>query len=777
MAYDVGVRLGVDGEKTFKASLSAVDAQLKNLGAEMAAVTASFAKNSDSQAALAAKNEVLARSIDAAKGKMEALTKEINSQKEKLTGLDEALEKAKKEFGESSEEAVKAQNAYNAQARKVTDLETKLTKAKTSVANMTAAMEDNSQAMAYGGTEMAEFSEHTRGAAESLEKAGKAGLSFGDIIKANVVSDAIVGGVKALGGALKSAGSALVGFAKDAIVGYGDYEQLVGGVQTLFGTEAETLEEYAAGVGKATDEVAEEYARLRASQDAVFANANNAFKTAGLSANEYMETVTGFAASLLQSLGGDTMSAAEKADLALTDMADNANKMGTAMESIQNAYQGFAKQNYTMLDNLKLGYGGTKAEMERLLADAQKLSGMEYDISSYGDIVDAIHVVQTEMGITGTTALEASSTIQGSVNATKAAWSNLVAGMADENADMDALMSDLVDSAGTAAENIVPRIRAVFANVGRLLPDLARTVGREAPGAIAEAVPAMLEAGGSLVTGLAEGAMEAAPELWDSMKETASNALAQFDMEEALETGGELIGKIARGSLAAIPKINAAIGDVVKSIWDRVKTTDWPELGASLINGFISGITGKDFDLAVTVNGVKDNVKKSFLSLASQASQWGKDMIDNFLSGIASMGGAIKDKVSGVAQTVKDFIGFSEPKKGPLSNFHTYAPDMMELFAKGISDNASMIQRAFNKSLNLAPVYADVAPGMGNPSGGMLDQFAALLSQAVNAMGTIAAGGGGRYVVEVHMNVNGKEFYRETLDDLRFVERSTPEVT
>ena len=253
-------------------------------------------------------------------------------------------------------------------------------------------------------------------------------------------------------------GAAISGMVGFAVNGYADYEQLVGGVETLFGAGGDSVEDYAKSVGKSVDAVKGDYDKLMEAQSIVMKNANDAYKTAGLSANEYMETVTGFAASLKQSLGGDTVAAAKKADVALTDMADNSNKMGTDMESIQNAYSGFAKQNYTMLDNLKLGYGGTKEEMERLLKDAQKLTGQKYDLSSYADIVDAIHAVQTELGITGTTAKEAATTIQGSVNSMKSAWSNFVAGMADPDQDSSQLVNNLVDSVVTAVKNIVPRI-------------------------------------------------------------------------------------------------------------------------------------------------------------------------------------------------------------------------------------------------------------------------------------------------------------------------------
>lgn len=247
-------------------------------------------------------------------------------------------------------------------------------------------------------------------------------------------------------GAAASAGFAALGVG--SVKGYADYEQLVGGVETLFKDSKNTVMKYA----------------------------NNAYKTAGMSANDYMETVTGFSASMIQSLGGDTKKAAELSNQALIDMSDNANKMGTDMESIKYAYQGFAKQNYTMLDNLKLGYGGTKEEMERLLADAQKLSGQKYDISSFADITQAIHVVQTEMGITGTTAKEAASTIQGSINSMKGAWQNFITGMADPNQDMGQLTDNLVNSVVTVAKNLFPRIQAMLprlaAGVGTLLSQL-----------------------------------------------------------------------------------------------------------------------------------------------------------------------------------------------------------------------------------------------------------------------------------------------------------------
>lgn len=249
--------------------------------------------------------------------------------------------------------------------------------------------------------------------------------------------------------------------------------------------------------------------------------ANNAYKTAGLSANEYMETVTSFSASLLQSLDGDTSAAAEKANLALTDMSDNANKMGTDMTSIQNAYQGFAKANYTMLDNLKLGYGGTQAEMQRLLEDAEKISGIKYDISSYADIVDAIHVVQTEMGITGTTAKEAASTIQGSFGMVKAALKNLVTGLADPDQDLGTLVGNFTDSIVVAGNNLIPRIQELLPRIVEAISTLLGTVSSQLPGILGSVLPSLIEGAASLITGL----MSALPEILTVLGDIAPTAL------------------------------------------------------------------------------------------------------------------------------------------------------------------------------------------------------------------------------------------------------------
>ncbi len=333
---------------------------------------------------------------------------------------------------------------------------------------------------------------------------GKAKGSMGGF--ASAVGKGLATVAKVGAAAVGAAATGIAALTKMGVEGYAQYEQLAGGVETLF----------------------------KASGDAVMQYAENAYKTSGMSANQYMETVTSFSASLIQSLKGDTAKAAEVADMAITDMADNANKMGTAIEMIQNAYNGFAKGNFTMLDNLKLGYGGTQEEMKRLLKDAEALSGVKYDIKSYADIAEAIHVIQTEMGITGTTAREAASTIEGSLAMMKAAWKNLVVGMADSNADMDTLMGNFVESTAKAAENLLPRITRTLEGIGDLITGLAPVIAEAVPMLVEQVLPSLLTAAVSLITALVNGIIDALPALGAALLDAVSILLVQvFGVSEA----------------------------------------------------------------------------------------------------------------------------------------------------------------------------------------------------------------------------------------------------
>lgn len=407
----------------------------------------------------------------------------------------------------------------------------------------------------------------TTEANKGIDEVGQKTSGLGEKLKSGL---ATAGKVAVAGVA---AGATAIGaLGTKAVAAYADYEQLVGGVETLF----------------------------KDSQDQVMDYANNAYKTAGLSANEYMETVTSFSASLLQSLDGDTSAAADKANLAITDMSDNANKMGTDMTSIQNAYQGFAKANYTMLDNLKLGYGGTQAEMERLLADAEKISGIKYDISSYADIVDAIHVVQTEMGITGTTAKEAASTIQGSFGMMKSAWQNLVTGMADPSQDLGVLVGNFTESVVTFGNNVIPRIQELLPRIVEATTSLIGTVSEQLPAILQTILPSLVEGATSLVTGL----MNALPAVLTVIADVAPTVINTLVpalialLPQIVQTGIDVIVSLAQGIADALPELIPAAAEAIAEI-ARI-LTDPDNLSAvidaaleiilALVDGFMDAI-------------------------------------------------------------------------------------------------------------------------------------------------------------------------------------------
>jgi phage-related protein len=414
---------------------------------------------------------------------------------------------------------------------------------------------------------------------------GKLGKAFSKMGSAAIA----VGKTIATG--LAVASTAVVAVGKAAISSYADYEQLVGGVETLFDESSAT----------------------------VIANAQNAYKTAGMSANEYMETVTSFSASLLQSLGGDTQAAAEKADIAITDMSDNANKMGTSIEMIQNAYQGFAKQNYTMLDNLKLGYGGTQEEMERLLEDASKLSGIEYDISSYSDIVDAIHIVQNEMGITGTTAKEASSTISGSLASAKASWQNLLTGIADGNQDVGGLISQFFDSIVTVADNIIPRIAQVMETLPQLITDFVPKLLGKVSEIIDTLLPVVVEGAVSLLNAIVQvlpqlvtSILNALPALISGIEQVfyaIVDALPQL-MTVICEALPILIPQLVNALVNMIVYLATHIAEIIQPLIDNL-----PEIIIAIVDALMDNLPALIQGLVALVIGIVQAIPQIIMAL------------------------------------------------------------------------------------------------------------------------------------------------------------------
>lgn len=471
----------------------------------------------------------------------------------------------------------------------------------------------------------------TTEANKGIDEVGQKTSGLGEKLKSGL---ATAGKVAVAGVA---AGATAIGaLGTKAVAAYADYEQLVGGVETLF----------------------------KDSQDQVMDYANNAYKTAGLSANEYMETVTSFSASLLQSLDGDTSAAADKANLAITDMSDNANKMGTDMTSIQNAYQGFAKANYTMLDNLKLGYGGTQAEMERLLADAEKISGIKYDISSYADIVDAIHVVQTEMGITGTTAEEAASTIQGSFGMMKSAWQNLVTGMADPDQDLGVLVGNFTDSVVIAGNNLIPRIQELLPRIVEATTSLIGTVSEQLPAILGTVLPSLVEGATNLVTGL----MAALPSVLSVLADVAPtviNTLVPALIEllpQITQTGIDVIVSLAQGIADALPQLIPAATDAIIKI---VEVLTSPENLGNLIDAalaiilaLVDGLVDATPKLIAAVPDVITNLVTAIIANMPKILEAGVEitmaLADGLIKAIPELIAAIPNLILGIVQGIID---------------------------------------------------------------------------------------------------------------------------
>ncbi len=550
--------------------------------------------------------------------------------------------------------------------------------------------------------------------------------------------------------ALTAAATGMAALTKASIDQYAEYEQLVGGVDTLFKTASDKVQEYAA----------------------------NAYKTAGMSANEYMDTVTSFSASLLQSLGGDTEKAAQKADQAITDMADNANKMGTGMEMIQNAYQGFAKQNYTMLDNLKLGYGGTKEEMERLLADAEKLSGQKFDISSYSDIVDAIHVVQTEMGITGTTAKEAASTIQGSVSAAKSAWSNLITGIAADNADLDTLIGNFVSSVETAAGNIIPRVSVMLGGISQLVTSASTTIIPMVITTITDNLPALLQAAVALVGALGQGIIDSLPAITQAAIDilfflanglienlpTLIDGIVQVTLTivqmltspdfltQLIETAILLIMTLAQGLIDAIPQLIAAVPMIIGNLLAAiiVELPNIIQMGIDLLFALIDGIIKCIPELVAAVptliiafvNGIVNNLDKIILA----APQIIVSLITGIIGAIPELIAAVPRVIAAIADTIRNYDwggigrnivqGLKDGIAGMWDNIKDWFNEKVNSLVGGVK----RILGIHSPSKVFAGIGGFMAEGLGE---GFSDEFASVKNDIEGSMnfdaGTITA--------------------------------------
>lgn len=490
---------------------------------------------------------------------------------------------------------------------------------------------------------------------QNTDRAKEKASVFGDVLAADLVGKGIslaFDGLKKLGGAIKD-------FTTDAVMSYGEIEQLRGGIETLFGESAPK----------------------------VLADADAAFKTAGMSASQYMDTSIQSAASLINSLGGDQAKAAELMNMSITDMADNVNKMGTSMEGVQNAYRGFSRGNFTMLDNLALGFAGTKEGMQSLLDKAEEISGFKYDISSYADIVEAIHVVQGEMGITGTTSREAAETIQGSLSSMKSAWENLIAGIADPEANLGDLITNFVESGETALDNLVPA-------VGRALSGIGIAVKRLAPVAL-EKIPEIFS---DLAPDLGEAALAMVEYVLDAFGDNAG---------KVLDAGAEWVSQFVAGFGQGIPKFLQMALPMLLSFAGSLRkgAKQLAEAGVELIKGLADGVDDNTSYIVVMAHQIIENFFGAFMDSVPM-------LFDAGLQLIQTLGESIGENIPNFIGFVLPLIEqFSETFREGAGNLVDVGIEFILNLAQGIMDSLPMlIEQVPQIVINFAGAINDNAP-------------------------------------------------------------------
>lgn len=596
---------------------------------------------------------------------------------------------------------------------------------------------------------------------DNLDEASRNTESFTDKLKNGLSTASKVGAA-----ALTAAASGVAALTKSSIDQYAEYEQLVGGVDTLFKDASDTIQQYA----------------------------SNAYKTAGVSANTYMEQATAFSASLIQSLGGDTQAAAEYANQAIMDMSDNANKMGTDIESIQQTYQSLMRGNYAMLDNLKLGYGGTKSELERLVADAEELTGQALDPSKFSDVITAIHAVQENMGITGTTAKEAATTIEGSVGMMRAAWDNLLVGIANDNGDLGSLTYEFADTVETALSNILPRVKIILGGIGQVIADMGTIIAQTLPEMISTVLPSLISAGAQLLVGLVAGIISALPQLAASVPEIVSalytsivsagpqlatagtQLLSMFtsgietgipdlisrlpqiiegilnfiaeNLPSILDMGVQILTSLQDGIINSISSLVSSLPQVISAITGFI-ADNLPAIvnaGISVLVNLASGIVSAIPQLVAVLPQIISAIVNGIGNLMGSIVDIGENIVQGIWEGIQNMATWIKNKVtgffSGIVDGVKGLLGIHSPS--------TVFADMGKNMALGLGDGwdneYSHIRRDIENGLNFGTANVDY-------SSSMLGRSQSGLSNAFN---NIAATMGQNFTITVQSVLDGK---------------------
>ena len=690
MSFGGAVKL--TGESEYKKALNEINRSLREVTAEMKATSAQFSATD--------------KSLDATKQKTEALTKVQGEQEKKLQTLKTQYAAMSKEYSDQTAKHEKLVSTYDKEkaeldrlaktvgttSKEYQDQKSKVESLSQEVTKSTKAQDANAKSMSDMRVQIAnaqgdinkttraidDLGEETEETGKQAEKASNGGFT----VMKGVLADLAASAIKAALNGLKQLGGAFIDIGKQAYNNYAQYEQLVGGVETLFGESADELIKYA----------------------------DVAYKTAGMSANEYMEQATSFSATLLQGLGGDTAKAVEYANMAIIDMSDNANKMGTNMTMIQNAYNGFAKQNYTMLDNLKLGYGGTQAEMARLINDSGVL-GDSIEVTAetvkdvpFDKVIEAIHVIQTNIGITGTTTAEALGTIEGSTKTMSAAWQNLLTGMADDTADFDGLIKNFVDSVLAVASNMLPRIKTIISGMGKVISELLRTLVPELVkmipllleetlptlieavnnlikavldvvpqiiplivemipqivAAILEMTPLLIDAGIKLLMGLIQGITDTIPVLIEMLPTIIDSivSLITDNLPLIVDTGIALLLALVDGIVKAVPTLIAKIPEIITSILKTI-TEELPKIldaGMEILNALIEGITEAIPALVKMLPDIITTTISTLVGMLPQIIETGLQMLMALIDGIIEALPELIEMLPTIIETTVDVL-------------------------------------------------------------------------------------------------------------------------
>lgn len=677
-----GGTVKLTGESEYRKALREITSNLKLVSSELKLTNTQF--NSGD------------KTIKEAKSSYNNMNNTLVQQKEKVNNLREALVKAEKEYG-SNDQRVKS-------------FKTQLNKAETELVKMQ--------------NETGKSNKELKEMKNSFGQAGEGAIKFGDILKANVIGDLVVGGIKAVGSAIRELSSKIGHVAVESLNARGELEQQVGGMETLF----------------------------KDSSNIVIENANKAYQTAGMSAVDYMSTATSFSASLLQSLKGDTQKVAEVTDMAVIDMADNANKMGTSMESIQSAYQGFAKQNYTMLDNLKLGYGGTKSEMERLLSDAQKITGIKYDISNLSDVYNAIHVIQGELDITGTTAKEASETFQGSMSSMKSAWANFLSGSGS--------LKQVVESVSTVAKNVIriakDAMPEIIGSISESLPEFlklgqdllqkmingimtylpqitesALQIIQTLTNGIINNLPQIIQSGIQIISELITGIGKMLPELIPQAVQaiiTIVNGLLD-NIDQLIDAGIELIMGLADGLIEALPILIEKAPEIIEKLASAL-IRNFPKIvkaGGELIGKLVAGLSGAFYKLLEVGPKIVSSIVDGIKGLWGEMKNVGNYLIEGLWKGISGMADWVKDKVKGFA---KNIVGNIKEALGIHSPSTILRDEVGKFMAKGIGVGFSDEMKDVTEQMqNSVPTHFDIdsSASMKQSNESKVDKLVAIL--------------------------------------------------